>query len=98
MPRAIDSVFIQNITTNSTSINWSSIQANETNGILLGYKVMLTPGNHNWTVDEKATSIDVVNLDPNTEYEISIVGYNINGEGEIRSVTFKTKSMLLLCL
>lgn len=57
---------------------------------------MLIPGNRNWTFDvNDPTSLDLVNLSPNTEYKISVLGYNINGEGEVKSVPFKTKGILL---
>ncbi len=97
MPQEPDFILVQNTTTNSTIIHWSSIQPNKTNGILLGYKVILTPGNVNWTLDngQETTSVNVVNLNPNTEYTISVLGFNINGDGEKKSATFKTKGILL---
>jgi hypothetical protein len=97
VPQEPDFILVQNTTTNSTIIHWSSIQPNKTNGILLGYKVILTPGNHNWTLDngQETTSVNVVDLNPNTEYTISVLGFNINGDGEKKSATFKTKGILL---
>jgi hypothetical protein len=95
VPQEPDFVLVQNTTTNSTMIHWRSIQPNETNGILLGYKVTLTPGSLNWTLDdEEATVVNVVNLNPDTEYTISVLGFNLNGDGEKKSATFKTKGTL----
>ena len=92
MPQAPGTIHVQNTTTNSTMIRWSSIQPNETNGILQGYKVILTPGNFSWILDGlETTSVTVMKLNPATQYTITVLGFNINGDGEKKSKTFKTK-------
>lgn len=92
MPEEPTSILIENTTTNSTVIKWSSIKANASNGILLGYKVRLEPSNQSWSYnDTETTSVTVVNLHPDTKYKVSVLGFNVNGDGGIKSKTFKTK-------
>lgn len=92
VPREPNFILVQNFTTNSTMIQWNSIQPNDANGILLGYKVTLTPGNRNWTFNNhETTSMSVGNLSPNTEYTVNVFGFNINGDGAVKIAKFKTK-------
>jgi hypothetical protein len=92
VPEAPENVSVHNITTNSTIIHWSPIKSDKANGILQGYEVILSPGNFSWTEHgEEITTVAVKNLNPDTQYTVSVLGLNINGEGERKSKTFKTK-------
>ncbi|XP_028415638.1 uncharacterized protein LOC114539003 [Dendronephthya gigantea] len=94
VPREPDFVLVHNTTTNSTMIQWNRIQPSNANGILLGYKVTLTPGNASWTFHSNdATLVSVSDLIPNTEYTVNVFGYNVNGDGEMKTETFKTKEL-----
>lgn len=92
MPIEVRYVTIKNTTTNSTVLRWNGLHENETNGILLGYKIIIDPGNITLKIkNPKETIYNITNLLPETIYTIQLLGYNINGDGISRNFTFKTK-------
>ena len=76
-------------------VHWGGLFEPATNGILLGYKVMLSPGNISLDITNPAkTSVEVTELLPETVYNVNVLGYNINGDGISKGITFKTKGSL----
>ena len=66
-----------------------------TNGILIGYKVLLEPGNITIDInDPDQSSIVVTGLMSETTYTVYLLGYNINGDGMEKSTTFTTSCKL----
>lgn len=94
-----DSIEVTMVTHHSAAINWLPISDKDSNGAILGYKIILIPGNNktihfNMTATASDTKFEYVlqMLSSNTTYLFQIYGYNIHGEGpKSESVKFTTK-------
>ncbi len=72
----------------SALINWLPISEEDSNGAIIGYKIILMSG-HNKTKEFNITarasdtefSYVLQTLAPNTTYRFQVYGYNINGDG-----------------
>ena len=87
------------VTAHSANINWLPISEDDSNGAILGYKIILMSG-HNNTMEFNVTaqasdsdfSFPFSMLKPNTTYRFYMYGYNINGDGpESGLLYFTTK-------
>uniref|UniRef100_A0A0N4ZCH2 Basement membrane-specific heparan sulfate proteoglycan core protein-like n=1 Tax=Parastrongyloides trichosuri TaxID=131310 RepID=A0A0N4ZCH2_PARTI len=74
----------------SINVFWDEVDRNNTNGIILGYIVRLSPEDsklqkkYNKTIDIKGsneTSVKIVNLKPFTKYNTQVSAYTIVGNG-----------------
>jgi hypothetical protein len=85
------------VTTQSAYINWLPISEENSNGAILGYKIILTSG-HNNTMDfdiateasDNEFSYQLNMLAPNTTYRFYVYGYNINGDGPESELSYFT--------
>jgi hypothetical protein len=86
------------VTHHSAVINWYPISDEDSNGAIIGYKIILMPAHDNKTADLDITarasdtefSYVLQMLAPNTTYQFYVYGYNINGDGPKSEIFFFT--------
>lgn len=100
VPRvAPSSINVSMITHHSALMNWLPISSEDSNGAIIGYKIVLVAAENTTLhihVTSSASQIEfahvLAKLASNTTYRLRMRGYNVNGDGpESPLIYFKTK-------
>jgi hypothetical protein len=72
------------------TLNWSGVNIN---AVLYTGPITSYPGQYNYGTFTSTWNGQIINLTPDTSYTVSIYAITANGNGELKSLTFKTSSV-----